>query len=123
MKRTKIIYWVVTAIFLAAMLMSAFSELFQKDAAHYLTDLGYSAYLNPFLGVAKLLGIIAILLPGFPRLKEWAYAGFTFDLLGASYSMAVKQPDVTKWLPFMLVFLVLLFASYILYHKKAAAQS
>lgn len=48
--------------------------------------LGYPRYLLPFLGVAKSLGVIALLVPGFPRLKEWAYAGFTFDLLGAAWS-------------------------------------
>jgi len=122
MKKTKIIYWIFTALFLAIMLMSGISEIFAKDAAHYLTDLGYSAYLNPFLGVAKILGVIAILLPGFPRLKEWAYAGFTFDLLGATYSMIAMGLPVSKWIV-MLVFFVLLIGSYVYYHKKLKASA
>jgi hypothetical protein len=74
------------------------------------------------LAVAKILGVIAILVPGFPRLKEWAYAGFTFDMLGATYSMYVSYGDVSKWAP-MFVFLALLACSYIFYHKKLKASS
>ncbi len=56
--------------------------------AEALASLGYPAYLMTILGVAKLLGVIALLLPRMPLLKEWAYAGFTFDLLGATASHA-----------------------------------
>ena len=49
--------------------------------------LGYPFYLIPFVGVAKVLGIIAILIPGFPGIKEWAYAGLFFDLVGATFSI------------------------------------
>jgi hypothetical protein len=48
--------------------------------------LGYPTYLLPFIGIAKILGVVAVLVPGFPRLKEWAYAGLVFDLTGALYS-------------------------------------
>ncbi|SMG65112.1 conserved hypothetical protein, partial [methanotrophic bacterial endosymbiont of Bathymodiolus sp.] len=60
--------------------------LYASDAVVLFAHLGYPSYLLPFLGVAKLLGILAILIPGFPRIKEWAYAGLTFDLVGAMYS-------------------------------------
>ena len=48
--------------------------------------LGYPAYFVTLLGIWKMLGGIAILMPRFPRLKEWAYAGMIFDLTGAAYS-------------------------------------
>ena len=57
----------------------------QKEA---MTALGYPDYLMTILGVAKILGVIALLIPGVPLLKEWAYAGFTFDLLSAAASHA-----------------------------------
>ena len=50
--------------------------------------LGYPEYLMTILGVAQLLGVVALLMPRTPLLKEWAYAGFTFDLLGAAASHA-----------------------------------
>ena len=64
-------------------------------------------------GTAKLLGVIALLMPGFPLLKEWAYAGFTFDLLGASASHAfVRDPLMETALP--LIILGIAAASYVL---------
>ena len=57
----------------------------QKES---IVALGYPEYLMTILGTAKLLGVFALLIPRVPRLKEWAYAGFTFDLLGASASHA-----------------------------------
>ncbi|MGE6376411.1 DoxX family protein [Peribacillus muralis] len=61
----------------------------------------------PFLGIAKLLGIAAILVPGFPRTKESAYAGFTFDLTGAMYaSIAVGDP-VSSWLFFPIGYILI----------------
>jgi hypothetical protein len=78
--------------------------------------LGYPLYMLPFIGIAKLLGVIAILVPGFPRIKEWAYAGLFFDLTGAVYSGL----SVGGFNPQMLVMLVpygLGTLSYIYHHK------
>jgi hypothetical protein len=78
-------YWVATMAFVLAMLLFATGELSQgPDTAQHSINGGELAYLFPILGVWKLLGIIALLVPGFPRLKEWAYAGFFFDLTGAA---------------------------------------
>jgi hypothetical protein len=74
-------------------------------------------YLLPFLGVAKTLGVIAILIPGYPRIKEWAYAGLVFDLLGATYSIAASGQPIANW-AFMILPLTLAAASYTWYHKK-----
>ena len=65
----------------------------QREA---MAELGYPVYLMTILGVAKLLGVLALLLPGTPLLKEWAYAGFTFDLLGASVSHAFVGHSIAQ---------------------------
>jgi hypothetical protein len=123
MKSTNIFYWIVTVLFCAFMLFSGISEIMQqKDAVKIMRDLGYPDYLTVFLGYAKVLGVIALLVPGnFPRIKEWAYAGFFFDLVGAAYSgIAVTgfQPPML----FMIVFFGFLFASYFLYHKRKRSK-
>ena len=86
------------------------------------TQLGYAAYIIPFLGVAKLLGVIAIVVPGFPRLKEWAYAGFVFELLGATYSSISSGEPASEW-GFMAIFFIMVGGSYIYYHKKLKAST
>jgi hypothetical protein len=88
------------------------------EAATFMTHLGYPHYFIPFIGVAELLDVIAILVPGSPRLKEWAYAGLAFDLIGATYSQlstdGFQPAPVGMLLP--LAFLVL---SYLLCQKKS----
>src|ERR1700753_4138114 len=84
MKTTKILYWVFTILLIALMLFSAYGSLFQPAQTEaFAKGIGFPVYLFTFLAIAKILGIIAILVPGFSRLKEWAYAGFCFDLMGA----------------------------------------
>ena len=123
MKKTTIIYWILTGLFAAFMLFSAIPEVRStQEATDFMVHLGYPGYINPFLGVAKILGVIAILIPGFPRLKEWAYAGFTFDLIGALYSM-IFLPDVGYGWTFMFLPLAFLAGSYIFYHKKEKEAS
>jgi hypothetical protein len=119
MKKTNIIYWTVTGLFAMFMGFSGITNVMVvPDAVEIITNiLGYPAYIIPFLGVAKVLGAIAILVPGFPRLKEWAYAGLFFDLLGATYSnimVAGFKPEMLSMLLFFGFFAV----SYIYYHKR-----
>lgn len=118
MKNTKTLYWVITGLFCAFMLFSAVPDiLLVPDAITFMTHLGYPRYFIPFIGLAKLLGVIAILIPRFPRLKEWAYAGLCFDLLGATYSQLATdgfQPAVLL----MALPVALLFLSYSLSNKK-----
>lgn len=119
MKKTNILYWVITGLFLAFMLFSAIPNIMvNPDSVKLITtDLGYPKYFIPYVGWAKLLGIIAILIPGFPRVKEWAYAGLFFDLAGAAYSSIAKDgfqpPVLTLMLPIGFLFL-----SYYLWHKR-----
>jgi len=123
MKRTKILYWVFTGLLSAFMLFSAIPDIIViKDAIDLVSGhLGYPKYIIPFLGVAKLLAAIAIIIPGFPRIKEWAYAGLVYDLAGATYSsIAMGDPFMGPqggWI-FMILPFTVLALSYTFYHKK-----
>jgi hypothetical protein len=66
--------------------------------------------------------VIAILTPGFPRLKEWAYAGFMFDLIGGTYSFYASGFAFKDW-AFMLVLIAILVCSYVFYHKRLKLKS
>ena len=122
MKKTKTLYWIITGLFSAFMLFSAIPDiLVVPDAITFMNGLGYPTYIIPFLGVAKLLGIIAILIPGFPGIKEWAYAGLFFDLTGATYSQ-IAHDGLQPQISFMLLPISFLFLSYYFYHKKAQVK-
>lgn len=118
-KRTNILYWICTGIFAFFMLGSAIPDIISLPIAvqgmH--GGLGYPEYFIPFIGIAKALGVIAILIPGFQRIKEWAYAGLAFDLTGALYSMIAVGTPFADWAPVLLPVLIGV-ASYVLYRKK-----
>lgn len=114
MKTTKFMYWFFTAIFAALMLFASVPDVLRtEEAIAVFKHLGYPSYLLPFLGVAKILGVVAILAPGFRRLKEWAYAGLVFDLLGALYSHISVGDPPSVWM-FALIGLALAAGSYLL---------
>ena len=123
-KKINLFYWVFTALFAAMMLFSAIPDIMVVPQAVEIVSnhLGYPEYIIPFLGVAKLLGAIAILIPGYPRIKEWAYAGLTFDLIGATYSAIAKGDPLSGWI-FMILPFSLMALSYYFYHKKTAASA
>lgn len=124
MKKINIIYWVSTGLFAAFMLLGSVPDVIQHPQAVEIVvkHLGYPAYFLPYLGIAKILGVVAILYPGFPRLKEWAYAGLTFDMISAMYSgYAVGDPPLS-WL-FILLPIAVMAVSYVFYHKKLNAVS
>jgi DoxX-like family len=122
MKKTKILYWIFTALFAAFMLFTAIPDiLLSKEAVVFMQQLGYPDYFTVFIGVAKTLGAVALLIPGFPRLKEWAYAGLFFDLIGAVYSI-VAIHGFSMQLSFMLIPFVLGILSYIFFHKLYTAK-
>ena len=82
-----IIYWVATALLAFGMLASGLQQIFHSKAMiDLITPLGYPVYFLYILGIWKILGVIAILLPGFKLVKEWAYAGFFFLMTGALIS-------------------------------------
>lgn len=118
MKKTNILYWTFTGLFAAAMLFSGITNfMVTADSVVLFDTLGYPGYIIPFLGAAKILGAVAILIPGFPRLKEWAYAGLFFDLLGATYS-AIAAQGLHPAMAGMLIFFGLEALSYIFYHRR-----
>ena len=87
MTARKIGYWVTTVLFALALTGSGVGDLVQApQIAEGLAALGYPAHIMALLGVWKVLGALAILVPRAPRLKEWAYAGFAFELTGAAYA-------------------------------------
>jgi hypothetical protein len=97
MKMRRIAYWVTTALTAFVFLSGGVMDIVQPpELLKGMTDLGYTGYFTTILGVWKVLGGIAILVPGFPRLKEWAYAGMFFDLSGASASHASVGDPVAK---------------------------
>jgi hypothetical protein len=79
--------------------------------------LGYPQYLNSILGVAKILGVIAVVQPVYKTIKEWAYAGFTIDFIGAMVS-GIYATDSIAIVVVPLVFLAVMFLSYFLWKKK-----
>lgn len=92
MKRDKILFWVFTILFCLPLTMSGFFMLLgaingpNPEMAEGIRKIGYPLSIFWILGPLKLLGVAALLIPGYPRIKEWAYSGFTFNLLGAIVS-------------------------------------
>lgn len=88
MSRSKLVaYWVTTALVALVLISGGFFQVIkQTGAVEGITSLGYPVYFVVILGVWKMLGGVALLAPGMPRVKEWAYAGVVFDLTGAALS-------------------------------------
>lgn len=86
-KRNKIIYWIATVWLSLGMLSTGIVQVIRmKEEADMITLLGYPLYFLTLLGIWKILGVIAVLIPKFPLVKEWAYAGFFFSMSGAVFS-------------------------------------
>ncbi|MCU7694012.1 DoxX family protein [Haoranjiania flava] len=94
--RNKIIYWGATLFLSLGMLAGGIQQMLQIGGyTEIVTRLGYPLYMLSIIGIWKILGVIAILLPKAPLLKEWAYAGFFFTMTGAAIShLAMKEPFV-----------------------------
>jgi hypothetical protein len=123
MKKVKITYWICTGLITALLGVGAiFDAISAPEAVAHITHLGYPAYLVPFLGVAKMAALAVILVPGFRRLKEWAYAGLVIDLVGAFYSHVAVGDGPEMWAGFIPM-LAVLGISYAFSHKlHRAAQ-
>jgi len=105
-KTKKIIYWIATLWLSLGMFATGLVQLFRMQSegavappgVYGITHLGYPVYFLTILGVWKILGVVAVLIPGFPLLKEWAYAGFFFIMSGAIFShIAVGDPINEMW--------------------------
>ena len=111
-KRNKIIYWIATLWLALGMTSTGIVQVFNvKAEVDFITNLGYPRYSILLLGIWKILGVIAILIPTFPLLKEWAYAGFFFTMTGAIFSHIAYGDPVKEMLPALLL-LVLTATSY-----------
>ena len=123
MKKINIVFWATTIIiFLMEGVMPALTsqtELAKEGIRH----LGYPQYFGNAFIVFKVLGALALIIPQVPkRIKEWAYAGFAFDFIFASIShFSIDGTDFQSFFP--IIFLGILAASYICYHKKIKANS
>jgi len=111
----KIIYWVSTGFFSAVFTLISILYLTHSQVmVTKLVGLGYPVYVLDILGAAKLLGAIALVVPRFPRLKEWAYAGFAFDFIGAVWSHTAVQG--WEQAIFIVTPITVLLISYFTYH-------
>jgi hypothetical protein len=99
MDRRNIAYWVTTTIFC---LVLGFSGVMHSIHAEFMVEsmaaMGYPVYFMSIIGMFKLLGVAALLAPRWPLLKEWAYAGFTFNLIGAAGSHLFSGEPITDWI-------------------------
>jgi uncharacterized membrane protein YphA (DoxX/SURF4 family) len=108
----KIIYWTTTGVIALLSLFAAFTYLSgSPEAVRGFTQVGYPQQLRIILGIAKLLGAITLLVPGFARLKEWAYAGFTFAWISAFVAHYLAKDGPRAFMP--VVLLTLLCVSYL----------
>ncbi len=109
-KRNKIIYWIATIWLALGMVSTGAVQLFKGKAgqggADMITHLGYPFYLLTILGVWKILGVIVVLIPKFPLLKEWAYAGFFFVMSGAIFSHIALHDAVSELIPASLLLIL-----------------
>ena len=108
-KRDKIIYWVATLWLSLGMVSTGVVQLLRFDEGVAMFDhLGYPLYLATILGVWKLLGVVTILIPRFPLVKEWAYAGFFFAMSGAVVSHAANGDSAKDFFgPVLLIVLTI----------------
>ncbi len=108
-KRNKIIYWIATAWLSLGMTATGIVQLIkQPEEVKMMEELGYPLYFLTILGIWKLLGVIAVLAPKFPLLKEWAYAGFFFAMSGAVFShIAHDDQAITLFGPVLLLILTI----------------
>ena len=119
-KRNKIIYWIATIWLALGMAATGIQQLFHMEVegalappgVYGITQLGYPVYFLTILGAWKILGVIALLIPKFPLLKEWAYAGFFFLLTGAIFSHIATGHSMSELFPSALLLILLVVSWY-----------
>lgn len=119
-KTTNIIYWIVTGLFAVFMLMAGVVEAIQHESGkEIMTHLGYPFHVLTVLGIGKILGAIVLFLQDrrFYTLKEWAYAGFAFNFIGA-FVARLAAGDELGLVISPLLFLAFMFVSYFFWKKK-----
>ena len=124
----KLTYWVSTGVLVGLSVLAAFTYLSGSPrAVQGFAHVGYPQQLRIILGIAKLVGAVTLVVPGLPKLKEWAYAGFTFAWISAFVAHYLAKDGPKAFIP--LILLVLLFVSYLTrpasrqWQAKATARS
>lgn len=107
-KRNKIIYWVSTIWLALGMVSTGLVQILKMDEeVSRMAQLGYADYFLTILGVWKILGVVALLIPKWPLLKEWAYAGFFFAMSGAVFSHLARGSQASEFFgPVLLLVLI-----------------
>ena len=113
-KRNRIIYWISTLWLALGMLATGTMQLFKVKSegavappgVDGIIHLGYPVYFLTILGVWKILGVVAVLIPKFPRLKEWANAGLFFAMSGAAISHIAVGDSVNEIFPSLLLLIL-----------------
>jgi hypothetical protein len=115
-KTKKIIYWIATIWLALGMIATGAVQLFKakegQGGADMIAHLGYPVYLLTILGIWKILGVIAVLIPKAPLIKEWAYAGFFFIMTGAIFSHIALGDSITEIFPSLLLLILTVISWY-----------
>lgn len=116
-KASKIVYWISTLWLALGMISTGAVQLLKlkgngPGSVESMTHLGYPVYVVTILGVGKMLGVIAVLIPKFPLLKEWAYAGFFFLMSGAIFSHLAMRDGINEIFPALLLLILTLVSWY-----------
>lgn len=112
-KRNKIIYWMATIFLSIGMLAGGIQQMLQIGGYNEIvSNLGYPLYFLSIIGVWKILGVIAILIPKYQLLKEWAYAGFFFVMSGAFISHLAVGQAFTEVIPSLTLLIVIVLSWY-----------
>lgn len=108
-RKNKVIYWASTSFLAFGMLAQGLAQISHSDGyvEMIMVQLGYPSYFLTIIGVWKILGVIAVLIPGFKILKEWAYAGFFFVMSGAVFSHVAAGDSVFSLLPALFLLIVI----------------
>src|SRR5690242_8852772 len=120
-KRNKIIYWVATLWLSAGMVATGVQQLMKAQlegalappGVYGISLLGYPVYFLTIIGVWKILGVIALIVPKFPLVKEWAYAGFVFLCTGAIYSHIATGNGAAELFPATLLLVLTIISWYL----------
>ena len=118
--RNKLIYWISTLWLASGMLSTGILQLLKMKAegavsppgVEGITHLGYPIYFLTIIGIWKILGVVAVLVPKFPLVKEWAYAGFFFAMSGAAISRIASGNAITEIFPSLLLLILILISWY-----------
>ena len=116
-KRNKIIYWIATVWLSLGMLSTGIVQLLKlkgdgPGSLNSMTALGYPAYFVTILGISKILGVVVLLIPRFPLLKEWAYAGFFFMMSGAIFTHVAAGNSINEIFPSLLLLILIVISWY-----------